>query len=74
MVAELVESGEVEFDPSWVPPQKCASIEAAAARLNRERLRPIKDALPADFTFAEIRLVLARLRRQQPPFAESPGG
>ncbi len=74
MVAALVESGEAEFDPAWVQAQKRAGIEAAAARLGMDRLRPIKDALPAEVTYAEIRLVLAPLRHERPPSSEeSPG-
>jgi len=63
MIAGLVESGEVEFDQTWMNEKKRAGIEVAAARLGMERLRPIKDALPSEVTYAEIRLVLARLRR-----------
>ena len=65
MVARLVESGEVEFDPAWVDAEKRASIEAAAARLGRERLKPIKDAVAPEITYGEIRLVLARLARER---------
>jgi len=65
MVARLVESGEVEFDAAWVDAEKRASIEAAAARLGRERLKPIKDAVAPEITYGEIRLVLARLAREQ---------
>ncbi len=65
MVSSLVDSGEVEFNPGWVEAQKQAAIEAAAARLGTERLRPIKDALPADVSYSEIRLVLARLGRER---------
>ncbi|HKO03870.1 MAG TPA: RecQ family ATP-dependent DNA helicase [Candidatus Acidoferrales bacterium] len=73
-VSELVENGEVEFDPSWVDAQKQAGIEAAAARLGTEKLRPIKDALPPEVTYAEIRLVLARLRRELPRSSEEHPG
>jgi hypothetical protein len=30
-----------------------------------ERLKPLKDALPPEVTYDEIRLVVARLRREQ---------
>jgi ATP-dependent DNA helicase RecQ len=70
MVSNLVESGEAEFDPEWVSAEKRASIEAAALRLGTERLRPIKDAISQEITFGEIRLVLARLRREHPPESE----
>jgi ATP-dependent DNA helicase RecQ len=61
-VAGLVESGELEFSPRWIDAEKQAQIEAACARLGLLALRPIKDALPAEITFEEIKLVVARLR------------
>ena len=67
-VAELVENGEVEFSPAWIDRNKLAVIEAACARLaldSLDRLRPLKDALPPEITYDEIRLVVARLRREQ---------
>jgi hypothetical protein len=42
-------------------------IEAACASLGLERLerlKTLKDALPPEITYEEIRLVLARLRRE----------
>ena len=65
MVVDLVERGELEFQPAWVDSEKQASIEAACARLGFERLTPLKNALPPEITFEEIRLVVARLRRQR---------
>ena len=44
---------------------KRVKIEEACAQLGMERLRPLKDALPEDVTFEEIRLVVAQLRRTQ---------
>ena len=65
-VATLVESGDVEFQPRWMDPSKLAVIEAACARVDLdklERLKTLKDVLPPEITYDEIRLVLARLRR-----------
>jgi ATP-dependent DNA helicase RecQ len=64
-VANLVESGSLEFQQSWIDPTRQSVIEAACAQLGLERLRPLKDALPPEITFDEIRLVVARLRREQ---------
>ena len=67
-VAGLVENGEVEFSPAWIDRNKLAVIEAACAgvRLDQlDRLRPLKDALPPEVSYDEIRLVVARLRREQ---------
>jgi ATP-dependent DNA helicase RecQ len=65
MVADLVERGEIRFDPRWLGDDRRMKIEAACERLGVERLRTLKDALPEDFTFDEIRLVAARLRQER---------
>jgi len=65
MVADLVEKGELEFQPGWIDPGRQAQIEAAGARLGVERLMPLRDALPPEISFDEIRLVVARLRRHK---------
>ena len=65
MVAELVERGELEFDPAWLGPGKQARIEEVCARLGLERLGPVKEALPPEITFGEIRLVVARMRLER---------
>ena len=73
-VAGLVERGELEFCPAWIDPNKLSVIEAACARFGPQidRLKPLKDALPPDITYDEIRLVLARYRKQNPNKAEIP--
>jgi ATP-dependent DNA helicase RecQ len=65
MVSDLVEQGELEFQPAWIDPGKRAQIEAACARLGFERLNPLKEALPPEISFHEIRLVVALLRRHK---------
>jgi ATP-dependent DNA helicase RecQ len=64
-VASLVERGDLEFQPAWVDRNKLAVIEAACARIGVERLKNLKDALPPEITYDEIRLVVARVRREQ---------
>jgi ATP-dependent DNA helicase RecQ len=67
-VATLVEAGEVEFQPTWIDRSRLSVIEAACARAgveNIERLKPLKDVLPPEITYDEIRLVLAHLKRSQ---------
>ena len=66
-VAGLVEKGEVEFRPEWIDRNKLAVIEAACASLGLERLerlKTLKDVLPPEITYDEIRLVVARMRRE----------
>jgi ATP-dependent DNA helicase RecQ len=71
-VANLVESGALEFNPDWIDRNKLAVIEAACARDGIERLKTLKDALPPEVTYDEIRLVVARLRREQKRAASIP--
>jgi ATP-dependent DNA helicase RecQ len=66
-VAGLLEKGELEFRPEWIDRNKLAVIEAACERHNLAslvRLRTLKDALPPEITYDEIRLVVAKLRRE----------
>jgi ATP-dependent DNA helicase RecQ len=65
MVSDFVERGFVEFQPRWVESSRQAKIEAACAAHGLAQLRPLKDALPLDFTYEEIRLVVSHLRRQR---------
>lgn len=65
-VAALVESGQVEFQAEWIDRNRDAVITAACERAgldNLTRLKPIKEALPPEITYEEIRLVVARMRR-----------
>jgi ATP-dependent DNA helicase RecQ len=67
-VANLVERGELEFRPEWIDRNKLSVIEAACAKMgldSLERLKPLKEALPPEITYDEIRLVLACLRRKK---------
>jgi Helix-turn-helix domain len=48
-----------------VDKDRLAIIEAACTQVGTERLRSLKDVLPPEFTFEEIRLVVARWRRDQ---------
>ena len=64
-IAALVEKGELDFEADWIDRNKQSVIEAACARLGTEWLKPLKDALPPEITYDEIRLVVARLRREQ---------
>jgi len=65
MVSDLVERGFVEYQPAWVKSDRREQIEAACAAHGLDALRPVKDALPPDFTFEEIRLVVSHLRWQR---------
>jgi hypothetical protein len=62
MVSDFVERGLVEYQPGWVESARQAEIEAVCAARGLGQLRPLKDALPPDFTYEEIRLVVSLLR------------
>jgi ATP-dependent DNA helicase RecQ len=64
-VAGLVEKGQLEFRAEWIDGNKLTLIEAGCASLGLERLKTLKDALPPEITYDEIRLVVARLRREE---------
>jgi ATP-dependent DNA helicase RecQ len=71
-VANLVEMGQVEFQSAWVSPDKQSVIAAACAQAGIERLKPAKDILPPEITYDEIRLVVAKLRRDGKVRADVP--
>ena len=70
MVADLVEKGQLQFQPDWVEETRRVMIEAACASVGLQWLKPLKEALPPEITHDEIRLVVARLRREQELNAE----
>ena len=65
MVSDLVERGLVDFKHEWVDQARQAEIEAAALNVGLEQFTPIKEALPPGFSYDEIRLVVANLRRRR---------
>jgi ATP-dependent DNA helicase RecQ len=65
LVADLVEKGETPFRPDWVHPIHQQHILEAATRLGLDLLKPIKEAVPEQVTYEEIRLVVAHARRRE---------
>jgi ATP-dependent DNA helicase RecQ len=64
MVADLVEKGRLEYRAEWVGEEAERRIEEATARLGIQWLKPLREALPAEISYEQIRLVVARLRRR----------
>jgi ATP-dependent DNA helicase RecQ len=62
LVADLIERGDAEFQPRWLPAERYNLIAAACRQLGMGRLKPLKEALPSEIPYEEIRLVIARLR------------
>lgn len=67
LVADLVERGNLEFDDKWIAAERRVQIEAAIGAQGTERMKTIKDALPPEITYGEIRLVVAKVRRSERP-------
>ena len=62
LVADLIERGEAEFQPNWLAPERYNQIATACEQLGMDRLKPLKEALPPEIPYEEIRLVIAHLR------------
>jgi ATP-dependent DNA helicase RecQ len=65
LVAYLIEKGETEFQEGWMPMERYDQIRSACAKAGIEWVKPVKELLPDEFTFDEIRLVLAQMRREK---------
>src|SRR6266404_3284579 len=65
MVTKLMEEGELKFEAKWLSAERYAQIAAAIQQVGKGRLKPVKEALPEEITYEEIRLVAAHLRSQQ---------
>jgi ATP-dependent DNA helicase RecQ len=63
-VADLIERGEIEFQPSWISLDVQQQIERVCEEVGLKGLGPIKQALPETISYDEIKLVVARLRRK----------
>jgi ATP-dependent DNA helicase RecQ len=71
LVVSMMERGEVEFQPEWVDSAKREEIEKMCGLIGYERLKPLKDALPQEITFEEIKLVVARMKLESEGEMES---
>jgi ATP-dependent DNA helicase RecQ len=65
MVADMVEKGRVDYRREWVGEEAHGRIEEAIGRLGSERLKPLKEALPPEITFEQVRLVVAWARYKE---------
>jgi ATP-dependent DNA helicase RecQ len=71
-VANLLETGQVQFQAGWVSREKQSVIEAACAKIGMDRLKPLKDILPPEITYDEIRLIVGKVRRDEMRKADVP--
>ena len=63
LVADLIEAGDAEFRPEWLSAETYAQIASALQQFGKERLKPVKEALPEEISYGQIRLVAAHLLR-----------
>jgi ATP-dependent DNA helicase RecQ len=64
LVADLVERGATRFQDEWVEAEKRQLIREAAGSKGLDLLKPIKDGLPKEITYEEVRLVVAEMKRE----------
>jgi ATP-dependent DNA helicase RecQ len=64
LVADLIERGEAVFQPQWLNAERYDQIAAACSQLGMDRLKSLKEALPPEIPYEEIRLVIASLRTE----------
>jgi uncharacterized protein YpbB len=64
MVADLVEKGNLDYRLEWVGEERHRQIEEAARRLGNQWLRPLREVLPEEISYHQIRLVVAFVRRE----------
>jgi ATP-dependent DNA helicase RecQ len=64
VVVGLIAEGRVEYRMDWVGESRHNEIADAVRRLGADRLKTLKDALPADVTYEELRLVVAGMKRK----------
>ena len=60
-VASLMETGQAEFQEVWVSKEKQSVIEAACEKVGTNFLKPLKDVLPPEISYDEIKLVVGRV-------------
>jgi ATP-dependent DNA helicase RecQ len=65
MVADLVEKGRLDYRIDWVGEERHRQIEEVVRRLGAQWLKPLKEALPPEITYEQVRLVAAFVRREQ---------
>ena len=67
MVADLVEKGRLDYRVEWVGEESHRRIEEVVRRLGAQCLKPLREALPAEITYEQIRLVVAYARSAAEP-------
>jgi len=66
-VADLIEKGRIEYRMDWVGEEAHRQIEETIRRLGPQWLKPLKEALPSEITYEQLRLVVAYVRAAAQP-------
>ena len=74
MVSDLIEKGRLEYRVDWVGEETHRKIQEAVRRLGSQWLKPLREELPAEITYEQIRLVVAFVRRNAAASPESEAG
>ncbi|HEY1497783.1 MAG TPA: RecQ family ATP-dependent DNA helicase [Candidatus Solibacter sp.] len=64
-VAELVESGRIVYRVDWLGEERHEKIVEAAGRLGSQWLKPLREVLPPEITYDQIRLGVAYVRNRE---------
>ena len=67
MIADLIEKGRLEYRMEWVGEAAHRQIAGAIDRLGSQWLKPLREALPAEISYDQFRLVVACMRRAAEP-------
>jgi ATP-dependent DNA helicase RecQ len=65
MVADLIEKGRTDYRMDWVGEDAHARIVAAIEQHGSQWLKPLREAVPAEITNDQIRLVVAFVRKKE---------
>jgi ATP-dependent DNA helicase RecQ len=65
MVADLVEKGRLAYRVEWLGEENHEKIVDAAGRLGSQWLKPLREMLPAEITYDQIRLGVAYVRNRE---------
>ena len=64
LIGAMVERGQCTYRQEWGPQTRYELIRLAGEKTCWERLKPIKELLPEEISYGEIRLVAAHQRLQ----------
>ena len=65
MVADLIEKGRLDYRVEWVGEANHRQILEAVESLGSQWLKPLREALPPEISYEQIRLVVARVRSRK---------